>query len=124
MRHMLALPDTRIEFWCTLVASIHRVSQVHTSIPLFLAVDPTFGSLVSSLVVHDNLMPSFDHCAGDPEVSFPDISDPSPKSPNPLLRQGAGEVHDPSRREALLKGRGLRKGRGASRLKGEGLLQG
>ena len=31
--------DTRIQFWRTLAASVHRVSQLHTSIPLLLAED-------------------------------------------------------------------------------------
>ena len=29
--------DTRIQFWRTLAASVHRISQLHTSIPLLLA---------------------------------------------------------------------------------------
>ena len=31
--------DTRIQFWRTLAASIHHVSQLHSNIPLLLAVD-------------------------------------------------------------------------------------
>ena len=31
--------DTRIQFWRTLAASVHRVSQLHTGIPLLLAGD-------------------------------------------------------------------------------------
>ena len=31
--------DTRIQFWRTLSASVHRVSQLHSGIPLLLAGD-------------------------------------------------------------------------------------
>ena len=47
---MLALPlthascsGTHIQFWRTLAATVHRVSQLHTGIPLLLAGDSNIG---------------------------------------------------------------------------------
>ena len=52
--------DTRIQFWRTLAASVHRVSQLHSeALCFFLQGTPTFGSPLSSSVIHDRLMHLF-----------------------------------------------------------------
>ena len=62
---------TRIQFWRTLAASVHRVSQLHTGIPLLLAGDSNIW------FPFFQLMHLFAHSTRDLAVSFPGVSEPS-----------------------------------------------
>ena len=72
--HAGTATDKRIQFWRTLAASVHRVSQLHSGVPLLLAVDPSiwFSFFQIGLCGTSLSWPTF-------SCSLPD-SAPSPKS--------------------------------------------
>ena len=67
--------DTRIQFWRTLAASVHRVSQLHSGTPLLLAGTPKFGSPFFKLGRSRQADAPFSHCTRDLTVSFLGVSE-------------------------------------------------
>ena len=100
--HVGIASDTRIQFWRTLAASVHRVSQLHPGIPLLLTGDSNiwfpFFQLGRSRQADAPLLPFVQEILQSHSVVFRNTS----QSPNPSLGCRSGFLSEPASLSTLV----------------------